>query len=149
VLEDYRAVVDHIYAPERYFARVKEVCDLLDMSGVNGTLHMTQFRRDAAIFTRFMWNVTWKRPDLRRYVWGLLLHIVRNNPRAIRAALYNAGLYAHLGRFSRHVVDEISSQIEIENRSKSLKRLVGVQGLGHACRRAADGGRRALAGRMP
>jgi len=149
VLEDYRAVVDHIYGPEQYFARVNELCDLLDMSGVNGSLHMAQIRCDAGMFTRFLWNVTWKRSDLRWYVWGLLFHIIRKNPRAIRAAIYNAALYAHLGRFSRHVVNEISSQIEIENRSKSLKRLVGVQGLGHACRRAADGGRRALAGRMP
>ena len=112
VLEDYRAVVDHIYGPEHYFARVRTACDRLDMSGINGTLHRTQIRRDAVIMTRFLWNVTRRRPDLRRHVWGLLAYILRNNPRAIKAALYNAGLYAHLGRFSRHVVSEISSQIE-------------------------------------
>ena len=111
VLEDYRAVVDHIYGPQQYFARVKEICNLLDMSGVNGSLHMTQIRLDVTVLVRFVWNVTWKRPDLRWHVWGLLLHIVRNNPRAIKAALYNAALFAHLGPFSRYVVAEISSQI--------------------------------------
>ena len=114
VLEDYRAVVDHIYRPERFFARVKEVCDRLDMSGVNGSLHLARIRHEAAVFIRLLWNVSWQRPDMRRHIWGLLLHIIRNNPRAIGAALYNAALYAHLGRFSRFIVDDISSQIAQE-----------------------------------
>jgi hypothetical protein len=112
VLEDYHAVVDHIYRPESYFARVRTICDRLDMSGINGSLHGPQIRRDVRVLGRFLLNVTRQRPDLRRHVWDLLLHIIRNNPRAIKAALYNAALYAHVGRFSRHVVSEISSQIE-------------------------------------
>lgn len=113
VLEDYRAVVAHIFKPERYFARVRAICDVLDMSGVNGSLHMPQIRSDVVPLARLLWNVTCRRSDLRRHVWGLLWHVLRNNPRAIKAALHNAALYAHLGPYSRHVVAEISSQIKL------------------------------------
>lgn len=125
ILSDFRRIVSRVYTPDAYFGRVAALVARLDMSGVNGRLHAKQFDRDVRIFLRFLSGVTLRRPDLRWLVWRLLLRVLFRKPRAIKAALYNAALYAHLGPFSREAVAEIDRQItEIGDNSR---RMVGAE----------------------
>jgi radical SAM superfamily enzyme YgiQ (UPF0313 family) len=121
ILDDYRSVVEHIYAPENYFTRITDMCSQLDMSGANGALHAPQLKHDSTFLFRFLWNVTWKYPDMRKSVWKLLFNCLRRNPRAIKAAMYNAALYAHLGQFSQIVTTEISRQITDSRKSELIE----------------------------
>ena len=111
VLGDFRTVVDHIYRPEAYFDRVRRTVDLLDCSGVNGALHPTTMGRELIFFARFLWNLTVRHPAVRGPVWRLVADILWRKPRALKAAVSMAGMYVHLGPFSRTVVAEIDRQI--------------------------------------
>ncbi|QIE57417.1 B12-binding domain-containing radical SAM protein [Pikeienuella piscinae] len=111
ILEQYLKVVKRIYEPANYFARVRKTVELLDCSGVVGDLRRSTIRHDVKQFIQFLWNITVKRPDMRGHVWRLLAHVLRKNPRAIKHALYTAGLYAHLGPFAQYVQREMASQI--------------------------------------
>ena len=112
ILADYRRIVDHIYRPENYLARVRRVVDRLDMSGPNGDLTRGRFRKDIGEFLRVTWTLTVRRPEHRRTYLALVAYCVKRNPRALNAALILYLLYVHLGPFSRYVVGEIDKQIE-------------------------------------
>ncbi len=112
VLADYRSVVDAIYDPAAFFARVRKTADMLDMSGVNGKPHLTMLRKEIVTMSRLLWNITVKSPMLRRHLWPLMIHVLRTNPGALRYVLVMTALFAHLGPFSRDVVREIDKRIE-------------------------------------
>ena len=123
ILADYKAVVDQIYRPERFFGRIRKMCALLDTSGVNAASHPSHAKRDLMGLARFLWRITWHHTDIRGQVWSLFWHILKTNPRALKTALNNAGLYTHLGPFSRIVVDEISDQIAASRAEDALEPL--------------------------
>lgn len=112
VLQDYRQIVQRIYSPDDYFARVRKVVDLLETSGPNCSLTLPRFAEDTRQFLRILWHMTVREPELRKPFWKLLVYCLRRNPGALNAALIMVALYAHLGPFSRYVVGEIDNQIE-------------------------------------
>ncbi|MEM7505628.1 MAG: B12-binding domain-containing radical SAM protein [Pseudomonadota bacterium] len=114
VLGDYRNVIARIYTPRAFFGRIRKLVDLLDMSGVNGKLHLASFWAEASQFIRLVWNVTLKRPDMRGELWGLIFYILRRNPGALTPAISLAAIFAHLGPFSQHVLKTIDERIENE-----------------------------------
>lgn len=111
VLSDYRTVLERIYDRDAYFHRVARAIDKLDCSGPNGGLHGPSLGRSLRDFARFMWSMSLKRPDMRGSVWRLIARVAWRNPRAIRAAVYMAAIYAHLGPYSRAVMAQLDNQI--------------------------------------
>lgn len=114
VLGDFRSVVARAYTPDAFFGRMRRMVDLLDMSGPNGKLHRASLLHETRQFLSLMWNVTWKRPDMRAQFWGLLGYTLRRNPGALTPAISLASMYAHLGPFSAYVVETIGARIENE-----------------------------------
>ncbi len=112
VMQDYRAVLEYIYRPDVYFARIRRAVDHLDCSGVNGKLHPGAFSRGLRQLARFTWSVCVSRRDLAPDILRLAIYILRHNPRALRQGIYMAGLFAHFGRLSRAVVAAADRQIE-------------------------------------
>jgi hypothetical protein len=112
VMQDYRMVLEYIYRPDVYFARIRRAVDHLDCSGVNGKLHPGAFRRGLRQLARFAWSVCISRHDLAPDILRLAIYILRHNPRALRQGIYMAGLFAHFGRLSRAVVAAADRQIE-------------------------------------
>ena len=112
VLQDYRAVVEYVYRPDVYFARIRRAVDHLDCSGVNGRLHPGALLRGLRQLARLAWSVCIRRRDLAADFLRLAIYILRHNPRALRSGIYMAGLFAHFGPTSRAVVAEADRQIE-------------------------------------
>jgi hypothetical protein len=111
VLGDYRQVLERIYDVDVYFDRVTRAVDHLDCSGPNGVLHAPSLGRNLRDFARFLWSVTRTRPDMRGRVWRLMAHVAWRNPRSIRAAMYMAAIFAHLGPYSRSVMRQLERQM--------------------------------------
>lgn len=111
ILADYRSVVARVYDPAAFFGRIDRLIDRIDPSGVNGSLHWAMLRHDIRKLGLLFWNVTLKRPDLRWWLWRGLARLLLKKPRAIKALLLNAALYAHLGPFSQEVLREMDAQI--------------------------------------
>jgi hypothetical protein len=111
ILREYRAIVDHIYNVDAYFERMRSLIDRLDCSGVNGSLHWPVLGVALRRLTRLLWNITVRPTELRGPLWRLIAYMLRHNPRALKAGLYTAAFYAHLGPYARTVVAEIDRQI--------------------------------------
>jgi radical SAM superfamily enzyme YgiQ (UPF0313 family) len=111
VLDDYRRVLERVYDAGTYFARITRTIDHLDCSGVNGVLHAPRLGRSLRDLARFLWSVSRTRPDMRGRVWRLIAHVAVHNPRAVRAAMYMAAIYAHLGPYSRSLIDQLERQL--------------------------------------
>ena len=111
VLSDYRNIVARIYAEDAYFDRVRRAVDRLDMSGANGSTHVSTLGLAAGRILRFLWSISFQNAALRRPVWRLLAYVLRRNPRALQAALLMAAFYAHLGPYARLVVDRMDKSI--------------------------------------
>jgi len=110
-LADYRAVLDRVYAPAAYFARVRDVGLNLKVPSRPPRVVLAGLVREAARFIRLMTAVTLHRPDMRREVWSTLFATLRRNPAGITAVMRLTALYLHLGPFSRYVISRIDAQI--------------------------------------
>ena len=110
-LEDYRNVLDDVYAPAAYFARVRDVSISLKVPERSAAVVAAGLYRESGRFLRLMLGITLRRPDMRREMWALLIHVLRHNPAGITPAMRLTALYVHLGPFSRYVIDQIDEQI--------------------------------------
>jgi radical SAM superfamily enzyme YgiQ (UPF0313 family) len=99
ILRDYKAVLQNIYQPDAFFARIKFVGRTLDcpkhliMSSFKG------FLQDWTIFFRVMWRMSVKRPELRRHFWRTIFDCVRHNPGAFKSVITLMTFYLHLTGF--------------------------------------------------
>jgi hypothetical protein len=112
ILQDYQAVLERIYAPEAYFERVRHVGRRLNPSAtaaLAGGLKMlpTHLYR----LVRIIWMMSIRHPEWRKPFWKTLADCTRHNPRAIKSVFGLVALYAHLGPFSREVIDQIRKQV--------------------------------------
>ena len=111
VLRDYRTVIERTFDREAFFARVAESVRRIDATGANGQMHRARAVREVVDFLRLAWSVTTRHRDLRGPFWRLLLATARRNPGALKHAIYQAALFAHLGPFSRRVIDVVDQRI--------------------------------------
>jgi radical SAM superfamily enzyme YgiQ (UPF0313 family) len=111
MLADYRAVLQRIYTPEAYFARVRRVCRELDRSKHRLAAPPRLILRDLRAFGRICAQLGWRERRARGAFWRAVLDCLVHNPRAIKIAVSFAALYLHFGPFSRRIVAELDQQL--------------------------------------
>jgi len=111
ILEDYRNILEQIYAPPAYFARVERVSLALDVPHRSRAVTVRTVLRDLPFLLKFIAAVIRSHPDLRHWVSATILRTFTRNPRGLPAALRMMVLYFHLGPFARYVINEINQQI--------------------------------------
>ena len=112
IVDDYRRVIDGIYAPAAFFGRVRRVCEALQFPGRPLRVQWSAAWRESGRFGRLMWGIVTRRPDMRGEVLATVVHLIRCNPAGLTSAMRMTALYVHLGPFSRYVVGELDKQIE-------------------------------------
>ena len=122
VLADYRSVLQAIYRPGAYFARVREVGRRLMRPH-----HESRFEFRAVVLRLAALGRLCRqslRPGLRWHFWRTVFDVLRHNPAALEFVLILCAFYLHLGPFSRHVMAELERQIgELE------RQIAGAQGV--------------------
>lgn len=113
ILRDYRRIVDEIYQPEAYFARVRTVALSLDCSKKRLKLSLWHRFRDLRSVARVIWRQGVKAP-YRLLFWSTFFAVLLRNPLGIRYGLNLMGFYLHFGPFSRYVVDRTVEAISRE-----------------------------------
>ncbi|MDF2235860.1 B12-binding domain-containing radical SAM protein [Albimonas sp. CAU 1670] len=113
IIRDFIEVVEHLYAPDRYFERVRRAIAQIDASGPCGDFGRATIAHELRRTRRLMWSITRRRPEMRGAVWRLFLHTALTNPRALRHAMNMAAIYAHLGPFSGYVADRLREKIRV------------------------------------
>jgi hypothetical protein len=113
ILRDFHRVVDEIYRPEAYFARVQHVAEALDCSKKRLRLSLWHHLRDMRGLARIVWRQGVKAP-YRRLFWGNLFSLLRRNPRGLRYGINLMAFFLHFGPFSRYVVQRIEETVAAE-----------------------------------
>src|SRR5919204_2394811 len=111
ILADYRAVLQHIYEPGRYFARVARVGRLLDCSVRRFRMPVSHMLRDLRSFVRMAWRMGVKNRAVRPHWWRTVVGVACRNPRALRYVGAMVALYLHLGPFAKFVTDRLTLEL--------------------------------------
>jgi radical SAM superfamily enzyme YgiQ (UPF0313 family) len=112
VLADYRWVLDRVYAPAAYFARVRRVGRQLDCSKKRFKLPVQYVLREARSFVRMAWRMGVRNADVRRHFWTTFIDCALRNPRALRYVGAMVALYLHFGPFARYISSRLTAEIE-------------------------------------
>jgi radical SAM superfamily enzyme YgiQ (UPF0313 family) len=119
ILSDYRTVLARIYGPAAYYERVRTVARLLDRPVLDRSARkdppvrriFTIPRRDVVLLWRLVSGIATRQP---RALWPFMrvfYECARNNPRAVECVGMLAGVYLHLGPFSRFVISMVDHEI--------------------------------------
>ena len=125
IMSDFRAVIDEIYTPAAFFARLTIVAKALRKVPINrGPPDPAQTRRDIATLRRMVMRLCLRRPSMAIPFWKLFVWTLKNNPAALEPVMMNVMVYMHVGPFSRHVVAEADWQIASMDRGQQPEKLV-------------------------
>ncbi len=111
VLRDYKRVLQIIYEPAAYAARLQRLASLLDRPKSRRDVPAgdTRGKVDAM---QMMQRIVTRLPEAREPFLRVLKTCVRENPDAMRIIVRLMAMYLHLGPFSRRVIAAIDRRIE-------------------------------------
>jgi radical SAM superfamily enzyme YgiQ (UPF0313 family) len=110
VLLDYRRILERIYDPVAYAARVDRLSALLDRSGRPRHLPEGDIRNRVSSLDSITRIIT-AIPHGADAFWRTFMNCARNNPAALHVVVGQILLYLHLGPFSREVIAAIDRRI--------------------------------------
>jgi hypothetical protein len=117
VLRDYLRVIETVYEPEHYFDRVARVARQLDCSKRRVRFDRKHQLWGLRVFLRIIRTFGFRR-ETRRPFWRVVFSTLRHNPRAMRYAMINVAIYAHLGPFARFVGSRTRAAVRASARAR-------------------------------
>jgi hypothetical protein len=93
ILRDFREIVDKIYRPEAYFARVKVVTESLDCSQKQLKLSLWHYLRHTGLASRLAARII---AQYRWLFWSTLFSLLRRSPKGF-AGLNLMAFFLHFG----------------------------------------------------
>ena len=119
VLDDYRRVLERIYRPGAFYARVRAVARSLDRPTLDRSADrdppvrrlMGVPLRDLGRLAGLVRRIAMRQPDALWSFARALWDCARTNPRALDCVFMLAAFFLHLGPFSRFVIASIDRQI--------------------------------------
>ncbi len=110
VLMDYRTVLERIYSPAAYAARVDRLMTLLDRSRQRHELVEGDLRAKVGAMETVHRVVT-AIPEARGPLWQTFMNCAKRDTSSARIAVQMIAAYAHLGPFSRKVIASIDARL--------------------------------------
>jgi radical SAM superfamily enzyme YgiQ (UPF0313 family) len=118
ILQDYKEVLERIYAPAAFFHRLKRVAQALRRPPLVIPPSRAAVAKDLAILARVAWRLTVHRPALATRFWRLLLSCARSNLPALEYVVMMLLIYLHVGPFATHVIADLEHQIAAIDRGE-------------------------------
>ena len=110
ILTDYRTVLARIYSPAAYAGRVDKLMTLLNRSRQRHELAEGDIRsRIGAMET--VHRVITAIPEARGPLWQTFMNCAKRDTSSARIAVQMIAAYAHLGPFSRKVINDIDARL--------------------------------------
>lgn len=110
ILNDYKRILEKVYDPVAYAARLDRLAVLLDRSGLRRDLPEGDVRRDIGAM-ECVHRIIRAIPEAREPFWRTLNNCAKTNPAALRFIIGLMAMFLHLGPFSRHVISAIDRRI--------------------------------------
>jgi Domain of unknown function (DUF4070)/Radical SAM superfamily len=107
VLLDYRTVLERIYRPAAYYARVRTVIRMVDRLALGDSGNA----RDLRLLGRLMWRIARRQPRALWHFAKVFCECAVRNPGALPFVGMFAAMYLDLGPFSRFVMSVMDRQI--------------------------------------
>jgi radical SAM superfamily enzyme YgiQ (UPF0313 family) len=119
ILFDYRTILERVYRPAAYYARVRTVAHMLNRPAFDRSASKDAPRprlfgvpvRDIALLWRLTWRIAVRQPKALWHFGNVFYECAAKNPRAIGYVGMLAAFYLHLRPFSRFVVSVVDRQI--------------------------------------
>ena len=111
VLCDYKAVLERIYDPQRFFDRLTHVALSVKRPRLAVKFIPRHWARNLRIFGKVALEITFRRRAYALPFWRFLATTLLRNPRAAEFVLMNAVMYLHVGRFTRFVIADMDRRI--------------------------------------
>lgn len=119
ILADYRKVLERIYEPSAYFARVRRMARLLDRPVLDTRQAPARARKRIAGFSahdlrmlgRLVLRIALRQPRALLPFLKAFRECARHNRRALKQVGVVSALYLHVGPFSRYVMSVLDRQI--------------------------------------
>jgi hypothetical protein len=113
VLRDYKRVLQIIYEPAAYAARLQKLASLLDRPVARRDVPAGDPRGKVDAM-QLMQRIVTRLPEAREPFLRVLKTCVRENPDAARIIVGLMAMYLHLGPYSRQVIAAIDRRIEAD-----------------------------------
>jgi radical SAM superfamily enzyme YgiQ (UPF0313 family) len=108
ILADFANVLERVYAPAAYFARVREVGRSLRRPDRGGP---PPSARDYLRLMQALWRVSIMRPSLIPHVFASVHDCLRRYPGSIQGVMTLTAMYLHLGPFAYWLLRLVREQI--------------------------------------
>ncbi len=113
ILRDYRAVIEAIYAPHAFFARVRRLNRALDLSQHRIRTPLRRQWRNLRSLAKISWKLGVRDREARGAYWQTFGDCLTHNPRSIRSAVTFAALYLHIKPYARFLQDRLDRQMAL------------------------------------
>ncbi|MGY4567652.1 B12-binding domain-containing radical SAM protein [Bradyrhizobium sp. USDA 3256] len=110
ILEDYKAVLGHVFNPTAYAGRLSRLAAMLDRSDRRRDLPDGDIRKRLGGLEG-VHTIMRALPEVREPFWKTFVEVAKSNPGALRYIVMLMALYLHFGPFSKHVIREIDRRI--------------------------------------
>ncbi len=118
ILADFRAILESVYDPAAYFARVRHLGRSLDRPDLPARIIWKTVARELLGLARTLWAMNVTRSDLRSHFWMTVFDCLRRKPRNFEYVIMLSVFYLHLGAFAQRLVRDLDTQIaEIDART--------------------------------
>ena len=121
ILLDYKQVLENIYEPAAFFARVRHVGNALRPLDVNSKFDLAVTAQELGFLFRLIWRMTVTRPDLRPHFWRTVTETLRTNPQAFQSVITLITFYLHLGTFAQYLIKDLERQIDVLDRAPATE----------------------------
>ena len=111
ILTDYKSVLERVYSPEAFFARLQRMTEQLRRPKLAVRLEARHWLRNLRIFGNLCAEVTLRRPGMRLAFWRYMAWTLAKNPRAVEFVVMNIVMYMHVGRFTKFVIADMDRRI--------------------------------------
>jgi radical SAM superfamily enzyme YgiQ (UPF0313 family) len=111
ILRDYKRILEKVYEPMAYAARVERLSAMLDCSRRKRNTGATG-RMDRYSGTEAVYRVIGSLPESHEVFWPAFKRSAVRNPHAARWIVALMSLYLHLGPFSRFVIGQVDRKID-------------------------------------
>lgn len=138
MLEDYRAVLNAIYAPGAFFRRVSRMACELDLSNHKIKRPLRSLLRDARSFFRISYHIGICSRRVRAPFWRAVGDCLLKNPSAVRTVYSQAALFMHFFPYSHLMDAKLTEKLEVTRSSETSplfrQELGGTPGTGEDSR---------------
>jgi hypothetical protein len=112
ILLDYKRILEKVYDPATYAARLERLTGMLDNSHRKRRTSANDANNNRFSSTDMVQRIVVNLPEPRAIFWPTFKRCVSSNPQSARWIVALTAVYLHLGPFSRYVIGKIEQKID-------------------------------------